>query len=575
MVILLGMSYILSCVAFSPTDCLTRVYSTPLSDIQRAQLLERSRTLRADVLRGRIYVDSYHSHEVSDHSNDIYSLSARPSTPFRSTRGASMSVDDLRSLPDNNSDECPSAFPPSPGVTLHRSNSVSDASAQRYKDLARMRMRRRGRVKGLVETWERTSTSGSECSASEEGSVSGSEAESESETDPQSESISGTSRSSESSSDLSSAVHDHDIRSAMTYSTIPQEPPSLTPPPPYTHLCTALGVVGDEEEEPSIEELLASSSNTPLQGARAWEADFGLGETVKRIPVSESADAENPSTLAMEPKTSRGPKDDGQRTRGDSVRLKRTGARGSTGSIGKKAKAQKRVVTAIFTGSPTDEVSEGVGDEVHSVNHHRRASGVNEAPARSDLQNDSEGGLRALEESIAVTRAQMDAFRVRLEEVEADTTRREAELKRAQYSGAPHSSGFELRQRRSEACVQATVEIAELPRDEMPVASARDKDVLEVLESMSLCDIARAIAARAIGWLFPYGRLGVPARDDQGRARARTSSRLRVNDKYPSPAKRGGGSPVARMSCSIILVSFAICAAVLRRMGLGRWVRRP
>lgn len=547
------------------------MHSTPLSVVQRAQLIERSRTLRADVLHGRIYVDSYHLRNTSDNSNDTYPLSARSSVPFGSIRGASVSADDLRLLPDNPSEDT-SAFPPSPVVTLHRSNSVSDASAQRYRDLARMRMRRRGRVKGLVETWEHASSSGSECSASEERSVSGSEVDSESETG----SISDTHYSPESSSDLPSAVHDaptHD-GSQITMAVL-QEPPSLTPPPPYAHVCATQAAVGNGEEEPSIEELLASSSNIPLKGARAWEADFGLGETVKRIPISASADAENPSPLSVGPNVSHGPKDDGQQSRGDSVRSKRLEIRGGTGSLAKKVKTQKRVVTAIFTGfsSGSDDASKNVGDEVPLVDHDRRASGVNsivcsEALASLDPQNNADSALRALEESIAATRVQLEAFRVRLEQVEADTTRQEVELDRAQYFGTPYTSAFESRQRRSEASVQATVETMELPRGEMLVAGGED------WETVSLCDITRAIVARAMGWIFPYGRLGELTRDGQCRCQACTRPRPEVNDKYPSPAKKGGGLLLARMSCSVIWVSFAICAALLRRMGLGGWIRR-
>lgn len=557
------------------------MYRTSLSDVHRAQLLERSRILRADVVRGRIYVDSYHSHEISDNSNDIYSRSARSSTPFNSVRGASVSVDDIRLLPDNNTSVGEGAFPPSPAMSLHRSHSVSDASAQRYRDLACMRMRRRGKVRGLVETWERTSTSGSECSASEEGSVNGSESESESETDPEFESISDARRSPESPSDLLFVLHDeppHDVRSSMANSKVVfPEPPSLTPPPPYTHMCTELGVVGDEEEEPSIEELLASSSSIPLRGARAWEADFGLRETVKRITVSTSVDPRSPSPLIVEPDTSLPKNDDGQ-TRGDSVRLKGSSVRGSTGSRRKNVKTQKRVVTAIFTGSPADDVSEHIGDETIFVDHHPLASGMNgivrdKASARSDPHSD--GALRALEESIAATRAQVEAFRLRLEAVEADTASREVGLERAQYSGSRHSSGFELKRRRSEAKEQATPDTAELHSDETLAKGYQNRDVLGGWETMSMGDITRAIVARAMGWVFPYGHVGASVREGQDQSQARTGFCPGVNNRYPSPAKRSGHLLVVRMSCNIILVSFAICAAVLRRMWLGRWVRRP
>ena len=435
-----------------------------------------------------------------------------------------------------------------------------------------MRMRRRGKVKGLVETWERASTSGSECSASEEGSVSGGEAESESEIDREFESISDAKRSPESLSNSLSALHDephHHIRSsAVDPVFVPQKPSLSTPPPPYSHMHTTLGVDRDQEEEPTIEELLTSSSGIPLRGARAWEADFSLGETVKRIPVALSADADNASRSLMEPDTSCHPQDDGQQAKGDSVRSTGPRTHRSTGSRRKNVNShsRKRVVTAIFTGSPPDGVSEDSGGQDC---HASALGGVVRGGTRasSDPRNDPDSALRALEESIAATRAQLEAFRLRLEEVEVNTARQEDILTEAQLSDAHHSSNFE---RQSETNGQATTETAETREDETLTARNRN-----VLESMSLADITRAIVARAIGWLFPYGHLGVLVPDVHDESQTRTGSCPGANDRNRSPAKRGGRLPLARLSCSIILVSFAICAAVLRRIGLGRWVRRP
>ncbi|KAF8442045.1 hypothetical protein L210DRAFT_3191081 [Boletus edulis BED1] len=367
------------------------VVGTPFSDVQHAQLLERSRTLRADALRGRIYVDSYHSHEVSDNSQDIYSHFARSSAPLHSIRGCSASTDDLHSLLDNNTGEGQSAFPPSPVLSLHRSHSVSDTSAQRYRDLARMRIRRRGRVKGLVETWERASTSGSECSASEP--------ESESETDPELESISDAKHSPEFPS-LHPPSHDESPQNVCSSVDSSQELPSSTPPPPYAHMHSTLEAMWDEEEEPSIDELLALSSDIPLKGARAWEADFGLGDTVKRISVP-GVDAGRPVPLVTEQGASR-PQGDDQQTKSNSVRSKGSGMRRSTGSRGKSVKTQKRVVTAIFTGSPSSEVSENLGDWTHL--DHRRYARSSHGDIRSEVsaspgpQNDPDNALRSLED---------------------------------------------------------------------------------------------------------------------------------------------------------------------------------
>ena len=527
------------------------MHSTPLSDIQRAQLLQCSRTLRADVLRGRIYVDSYHSYEVSDNSNVVYSPTSHSSTPFHNIRGASVSADDLRFLLDNSVDEGKNVLPTSPIVSLHRSNSVSDVSAQRYRDLARLRLRRRGRVKGLVETWERASASGSECSASE--------GETESETDPESESISDAKSSPESPSNLPSALHNDEpsngiCSSVVDSAVVSQEPPMSTPPSPYAHVYRRHVAAENEEEEPSIEELLESSSDIPLKGARAWEADFALGDTVKRVPVSLGEDAGSDPVQTAEPGKPRHPNDDGQRSKNGSVRSKGPVARRSTGSRRKNARTQHRVVTAIFTGSPSDNVSKNAGDEVHVGDPHRYVSGLNGVIhdgtlASSDLHDDPNSSLRVLEESISETRTQLEAFRLRLEKIEADTARQEAILERV------------------------TAVTAAPPMDESFGEDARNT-VFEGWGIMSPVDIARAIVGRAMGWLFPYGRLGPHSPEDRDQSPARTSIRAEADNRR-SPVKRNSRLHLTRMSCSIILISFAICAAVLRRMGFGRWVGRP
>ncbi|KAH7918197.1 hypothetical protein BV22DRAFT_1200067 [Leucogyrophana mollusca] len=155
-------------------------------------LLEASRTLRADVIKSRIWVDSYHSKHISAHSNDVYrgdtaSLFGTTGAPFNNElyNSSSSSVDLLLPSASNVPATTDLVLPPSPAITMHRPNSiaVSDASAQRYRDLARIRVRRRGKVKGLVENWERERTGTGSVSGSE-GSISGSEEDLLSPTSP-------------------------------------------------------------------------------------------------------------------------------------------------------------------------------------------------------------------------------------------------------------------------------------------------------------------------------------------------------------------------------------------------------
>ncbi|KAG1776919.1 hypothetical protein EV702DRAFT_1226507 [Suillus placidus] len=108
--------------------------SLSLTPGQRLYLLEASRALRAEVLRGCIWVDSYHSKNISAHSKDIYTRSTRNSNSLFNSElyNFSNSSVDLILLPSASI----GADGVSPVVTLNRSNSVSDSSAQRYRDLA-------------------------------------------------------------------------------------------------------------------------------------------------------------------------------------------------------------------------------------------------------------------------------------------------------------------------------------------------------------------------------------------------------------------------------------------------------
>ncbi|KIK98015.1 hypothetical protein PAXRUDRAFT_68227, partial [Paxillus rubicundulus Ve08.2h10] len=309
----LGVEAVLYCVrerGFTGRELLTLtdadLATTSLTDSQRARLLGHSRTLRADVLRGRIYVDSYHSKEISDRSKDTYARSLRSvrSSPFHNDlyRSCVSSVDLF--LPS--SSDLSGEFPLPSAMSLHHSNAISEDSARRYRDLAYIRTRRRGNVKGLVDSWQRGS--GRASRSGSESSVNGSDAESESSADEQS----------------GAALHDEPSSPVETSSPAIMADSTIlrNPPPPYTSL------TAEDEDELTMEELLASSA--PLQGARAWEADVGLGETVKHISIASVS----PDPPLSQP-----------------AGLHDTGK--GTGGRGRNARSQKRVVTAIFAGSPS------------------------------------------------------------------------------------------------------------------------------------------------------------------------------------------------------------------------------
>ncbi|KAG1774519.1 hypothetical protein EV702DRAFT_528018 [Suillus placidus] len=488
--------------------------SLSLTPGQRLYLLEASRALRAEVLRGRIWVDSYHSKNISAHSKDIYTRSTRNSNSLFNSElynFSTSSVDLI--LPPSASIGADGV---SPVVTLNRSNSVSDSSAQRYRDLARMRARRRGQVKGIVDTWERErgAVSGSE------GSTSGSDADSD--------------------SDIPSA--ESPPPPALSNSTI-----SLTnPPPPYTSL-------KEIEDEPTIEELLASSG--PIKGARAWEEDCGLGETVKRIPASTPA----PLSLASTPPM---------------VAVVETNADSNESSVkfnlnkfsdlrNGRTNTQKRIVTAIFTGGsdkmhsasdsvPVDDVPQ---DNLHpggvmnildaaefEVTAVESAEGVSLAPDQVAVPSDDDNVIAVLEASIASTRAQLEAFRARLEIVEAQVAAQEA-VNHAYLRPEEAQQPRNAHQPIDHSCIH----------DPFPAPD----DIVFSGHHLGLRSFARSIITRTMGWLYPYSHPGAHPRPEVKATRSQAPS---------FPLVRPRILPEFRLSY-VIMFSFVLCAAVLRKVG--------
>ncbi|KAG1736297.1 hypothetical protein EDB19DRAFT_1037118 [Suillus lakei] len=493
--------------------------SLSLTTPQRLYLLEASRALRADVLRGRIWVDSYHSKDISAHSKDVYTRSTHSSnSPFNSDlyNFSTSSVDLI--LPPSASIGADGALPPSTAVTMNRSNSVSDSSAQRYRDLAHMRARRRGKVKGLVDTWERErgTISGSE------GSMSGSDADSD--------------------SDIPSA--ESPLPPALSTSTI-----SLSnPPPPYTSL-------REIEDEPTIEELLTSSG--PIKGARAWEEDCGLGETVKRIPTSTPPPlplAPTPPRVAAAVEINADPNESSVECNISKFSDLWNG----------RANTQKRIVTAIFTGGsektmnnaldsiPVDDVPQANLDpeevmdildaaelEVPAV---ESAEGVSLAPDQVAAPSDDDTVIAVLEVSIASTRAQLEAFRARLEVVEAQLATQEV-VNQAYLRPEEARQLLNEHQPTDHSCV----------RDPFPTPD----NIVFSDYHFGLRSFARSIIARTMGWIYPYSHPGAHPHPEAKATRSKGPSHSLL---------RAPILPAFRLSY-VIMFSFVLCAAVLRRVG--------
>lgn len=216
---------------------------------------------------------------------------------------------------------------------------------------------KKGRVKGMVDKWERESA----------GSVDGSDVED----DPVS---SSPLKMDTALPDLSDGVE----ASASTHAV------------PTTTTTTATEL--KSEEEPSIEDLLAEHSDLPSGswGARAWE-DLDIGVTVKRLGDSEGLD-----TMRKE-----GSGSGSGRSSGSS-----SGGRVKAGS----AKDERRVVTAIF-----EPALEETSQEEHALDEDVKIEDL----ANGDDDDDGNAKVQEMVQEVKETRNLLEEFRRRLEEVES------------------------------------------------------------------------------------------------------------------------------------------------------------
>ncbi|KAI5997375.1 hypothetical protein EDD15DRAFT_2245252 [Pisolithus albus] len=449
-------------------------------------ILDNSRTLRADSLRRHIRGKSDAKHPTTP-------------SPFHGAlyRNSISSVDLSASAPDAIVDiEAPISLP----LTSHRSNSVSESFVRRYRDLAHIRVRRRGKVKGLVETWEREasrrgSLSNTDGSVRSEGSVSGSDAGSEDEV---------------------SEANDIDLEIEQVQENSKDPDTTLiasNPPPP----CVSL-----DEEEPSIEDLLDSPGS--LEGACAWEADLRLGETVKRIPVARPvhptiAVSNGFFPVSGEEKAYSVPSPGGDKDRG-------------------KMELTCETLDVDHAVSRPNAVSTvDVGVQVCDT-----LSLADCSPFDWANQTDA---IRAVEASLASTRVEIEIFKARLEVLEADLLHSLAIS--SEPSNGPDGNMYQEEEQPQQKAIR-------IPRDDRQLLQ-QTQDETALYTGLSLRGIMHSVSARIMTWLCPYTQP--------------TARHGPVN----CPFKCRKDSPL-RFS-SAVMFSFLLCAVLLRRTRLTRWIRRP
>ena len=319
---------------------------------------------------------------------------------------------------------------------------------------------------------------------------------------------------------------------------------------------------GEAMTEPSVEDLLRAVPG-PGQGswgAKAWEEDVGIWETVKRVAGAEGGDraegdagavrerpldgeddsiTDSDAELAAEFATSKSKKAD---VGMGSVR--RNGAVGEGRTRGKK---ERRVVTAIFSGEVADVDGQG-NEEVFSgaqVHHHDPPDSQEVVHLRSQVDE---------------TWTLLQSFKRRLEEVEHKIEHMDArerllaqEREAAAAAAAAAARRAEEDQRESERrTAQERVEAEAAERTRME----------DTRLSLALVLQPRVLFSRVLRLMFPSAPGSSPPPSS---TRARSSSSRLERAVHPTT--------MSALPSYVLLVSIGVCAVVLRvviRRLLGR-----
>jgi hypothetical protein len=161
--------------------------------------------------------------------------------------------------------------------------------------------------------------------------------------------------------------------------------------------------------------------------------------------------------------------------------------------------------------------------------------------------SDDDAIIAALEASIENIREQLETFRVRLEVVEAQITTQEA-ANQAQFHPEDALRPLDERQ----------------PNPSLIRARVPDTDDFIFVDyNLGLKNFARSIIARTMGWIYPYSHPIAHPRPDAKAPRSREANRLPVRPRF---------LPAFRLPY-MVMFSFVLCAAVLRKVAFGKDVR--
>ena len=425
----------------------------------RSALLAAARNLRQDVLRGRIW-----GNPTSGPEQEQEQEQGEADAPFGNALYASSS----------SSLDLPLTGGDAEGVSEGRSTRRS-----------RMNTNANGRVRGMVDKWERESAGSRSHSRNSNCSWSGSESENGSE------------------------LGEDEVAIALAEENVGANGARNAPVSPFPGNDKRPEPCADDE--PCIEDLLAAESASPVPedgswGARAWE-DLDAGVTVRRIETHDTVVPRRDASEGSSGSVVGGAlKFDTLSKRGGGTN---TSSRRVRGSTKKDAQLVRPTAADIFAlaEAPADTTSKPVPALAEAGVQADMVRGAELAELEGEEEKEEEEGAAAvavlevellkakelaLENEVRGTRALLEEFRRRLEEVEARVSRMEAES--AAAAAAAEEEEEEERQQLAQASSKTLLVAGKETHDKAVEALPTKEEAVATLDLERGAEAAAAAA---------------------------------------------------------------------------------
>lgn len=456
--------------------------SLGVNTLWRNALLAAARSLRQNILYGRIW-----GNPPSDLEQEQEQAQVQDESPFGSTLYASSSS----------------------SLDLPLAGRVTDAGCSRHPT----QRLRNGRVRGMVDKWERESAGDRSPTRRSNNSCSRSDSESD--------------NGSELGEGEMAVEEDVDVPEALI--------------PVFSD--DGMGTLPAADDEPSIEDLLASelAPTAPKRrswGARAWE-ELDSGTTVRRIEPHDTVVQRHDISGSAGANASSAPNFGTFSKHGGANNNSSRRVRGTNKEDPRLARRAAADIFAVFPVSTPTLVEAEVQADIRAETKEEAEAKVAEAEAEAELK----ASELALESEMRYTHAMVEEFRRRLVEVESRVSAMEAEEKQR-----THVSPQQQKQPSQEISV---------------VAKDTHDNVVEVL----LPRIAGAISES-----YPSIAVDVPVDADESKGRRdHDTGGVRADDHVTHHVVEP--TNVSDLPSYVLLVGLGVCAVVFKVVLNRVWCR--